>query len=250
MTVDYDRQAAQYQAGRGAPPAHFEGWRVAVAPHVGQAGGPVLDLGAGTGIWTRAFATWFGLPVVAVEPSAGMRREWVAAGVPAGTSLVGGRAQRLPLAGGSVGVAWLSTVVHHLGDLDAAAGELARVLRPGGVVLVRNSFPHRHDEIMLFSYFAAARRVAERFPTVAQVGGAFAQAGFSVAPPVRVREPAPPSLAAFREWAVAMRRADSALVPLTDEEFAEGLRAVDADVARGVPPRPLGLDLLVMVLAG
>lgn len=244
--VDYDRWAGRYQAGRGVPLADLAGWREAVAPEIRRAGGPVLDVGAGTGIWCRAFATWFGLPVVGVEPSAGMRRQALASGLGTSVVLVGGRAEQIPLAGRSVGTAWLSTVVHHLGDLDAAAAELARVLRPGGAVLIRNSFPFRHDEIPLFAYFPAARRVAEQFPTVEQVAATFAGAGFVAQPPVRVREPGPPTLADFRRWVVDMRHADSALAPLDDDEVADGLAAVDADIADGVAPTPLGLDLLVL----
>jgi ubiquinone/menaquinone biosynthesis C-methylase UbiE len=36
-------------------------------------GGPVLDVGAGTGQFAAAIAGWFGVRVVAVEPSSGMR---------------------------------------------------------------------------------------------------------------------------------------------------------------------------------
>jgi hypothetical protein len=39
---------------------------------------------------------------------------------------------------------------------------------------------------------------------------------------------------------------DTALVGLSDDEFAAGLRAVDADIAAGVDPGPLRLDLVVL----
>ena len=44
-----------------------------------------------------------------------------------------------------------------------------------------------------------------------------------------------------------MRRSDSALLPLTDQQFDIGLRAIDADIARGRSAKPLGLDLLAFV---
>lgn len=53
--------------------------------------------------------------------------------------LAAGDAQRLPLRKGSVDLAWLFNVVEHLPDDRAAAKELARVLRPGGVALVATS---------------------------------------------------------------------------------------------------------------
>lgn len=143
-------------------------------------------------------------------------------------------------------MAWLSTVVHHLDDLRMCARELRRVLSPGGPVLIRNSFPHRHDEVMLFHLFEAARHVANTFPSVEEVAEAFATADFETRALMRVREPAFPNLQAIRDWAMSMRHTDSVLAPLSDDEFAQGLRAIDVAIAEGVAPIPIGLDLLVL----
>ncbi len=245
--VDYDREAEHYHAGRDVPLDHLVAWRHVLEPYVVNLGGPVLDVGAGTGIWMRAFAAWFALPVVGVEPSVGMWSTAREIGLPAGASMTGGRAEAIPLRSGSVAMAWMSTVVHHITDLDGTAAELARVIRPGGAFLIRNSFPGRHDEIMLLSYFPAAKQVADTFPTVEHLTGVFSANGFRRHDLVRVREPAPESLTAFRQWALSMRRSDSALSPLTDEQFAVGVGAVDNDIARGASAKPLGLDLLAFV---
>jgi ubiquinone/menaquinone biosynthesis C-methylase UbiE len=245
--LDYDQVADSYHAGRGVPLEHLVGWRSAVGTHVDDGAGraPLLDLGAGTGIWTAAFRHWFEVPVVAVEPSAGMRQVARDNGVPDGAWLVAGRAEAIPLDSSTVGTVWMSTVVHHVEDLGECARELARVLRADGRILIRSSFPGRHDEIMLFHYFPAAKRVAESFPTVEDLRQLFAQVSFELRELQRVREPAPGSLQDLRELVVHMRSTDSALAPLTDAEFDAGLAAIDADVAREVAPAPLGLDLLV-----
>lgn len=60
----------------------------------------------------------------------------------AGTALAGlaaGDAQRLPFRDGSVDLAWLFNVIEHLPDDRAAAREVARVLRPGGIALIATS---------------------------------------------------------------------------------------------------------------
>ena len=220
--VDYDREAGRYHAGRDVPLDHLVPWRRVLEPYVEYLGGPVLDIGAGTGIWMRAFAIWLSLPVIGVEPSVGMRTTAREIGLPAGTSMTGGRAEAIPLGSGSVTTAWMSTVVHHIADLDAASAELARVIRPGGAFLIRNSFPGRHDEVMLFSYFPAAKQVADTFPTVEHLTAVFSANGFRRHDLVRVGEPAPDRLMAFRQWAESMRRSDSALSPLTAEQFANG----------------------------
>ncbi len=245
--IDYDRVADRYHRGRGVPLEHLDEWRAAIGPHLGGrgAGAPLLDLGAGTGIWMAAFREWFGVPVVAVEPSAGMRQVANDNGVPDRTWLVAGRAEALPLARSSVATVWMSTVVHHVEDLAECTRELSRVLVPDGRVLIRNSFPGRHDEIMLFHYFPAAKKVAESFPTVEDLSELFGRVSFELLQLQRVREPAQKSLRDLRELVVHMRSTDSALAPLTDVEFDAGLAGIDADAARDVAPIPLGLDLLV-----
>jgi hypothetical protein len=69
--VDYDRMAASYDRGRELPLEGLREWRAALAVHPPVTGGsPVLDLGAGTGLFAAAIATWFdfaGLPGCARE---------------------------------------------------------------------------------------------------------------------------------------------------------------------------------------
>jgi len=172
--VDYDRMAGDYAAGRALPPAGLEPWRAAIRPWLaeGAAASPALDLGAGTGQFAAAIAGWFGLRVVAVEPSAGMRAQAARIHPHPDVALVGGRGERLPLRDGRCGWAWVSTVLHHL----------RRVLRPGGPVLVRQAFPDRLDAVTLYRrYFPGAARIATGLlPTVGQVAEGFAAAGFRV----------------------------------------------------------------------
>ncbi|HEV2892438.1 MAG TPA: class I SAM-dependent methyltransferase, partial [Actinomycetota bacterium] len=140
--VDYDRMAPDYVEGRALPPEGMEPWRAAIQPWLPAdrpARLPVLDLGAGTGQFAAAIAGGFAAEVVAVEPSGGMRAQAARAHPHPDVAWVAGVGERLPLADGSCAWAWVSTVVHHLDDLDAVAGELGRVLRPGGLVLVRQA---------------------------------------------------------------------------------------------------------------
>ena len=242
--IDYDRIAERYHAGRAVTLDRLDGWRQATEPYVRGHDLPLLDLGAGTGIWVTALCSWFAIPVVAVEPSAGMRAVAVGNGLPRGAVLVAGRAEAIPLRPATVSAVWISTVIHHVRDLAACRDELDRVLETGGAVLIRNSFPGRHEEIALFQYFGAAKRVAETFPTVDELTQLFA-GQFQRRALIRVREPGPPSMRAFRDRVVATRSSDSALAPLSDEEFEVGLAAIDADIERKASPGPMGVDLLV-----
>jgi len=243
--LDYDRAAGVYQATRTAPLERLDPWRTAIMRYLPAATTRVLDLGAGTGIWAAGLATWFDVGVIAIEPSAAMRRE-AAASRDRRVWYAGGRSEAIPVRTGSCGAAWLSTVIHHIEDLGAAASELRRVLEPGAPVLIRSSFPGRHDEILLFRFFAAAGRVASTFPTVDETVAAFVAAGFEEVALERVREASVSSLREFRERVATMRQADSTLAPLTDAEFAEGVAALDRAIVEGVEATPVGLDLLVL----
>ncbi len=246
MPPDYDLEAERYQLGRQLSADQLSEWPDVIARFGPSGSGPILDLGAGTGIWMRAFAHWFSNPVIGVEPSSGMRRVAVAQGLDPDSWLLAGRGEAIPIAAGTCSMAWLSTVVHHLRDRASCAAELRRVLSAGAPVLIRNSFPTRHEEIMLFRFFEGARRLANAWPSVEQVGADFSDAGFEMIDLVRVHESAPPSLAASRDWAVLMRHTDSALAPLSDEEFADGLAEIDRAIAAGELPIRMGVDLLVL----
>ncbi len=95
----------------------------------------VLDVGAGTGKLTAQLA-WLHLPsglpvVIAVEPDPDMLAE-LRRQLPAVTALPG-RAEEIPLPDASVDAVFAGQAAHWF-DLDRAIPEMARVLRPGGVL--------------------------------------------------------------------------------------------------------------------
>lgn len=137
--------ADAYETARPSYPAD------AVACIVGQAGlGPgrtVCDLAAGTGKLTRLLVP-SGAEVIAVEPVAAMR---VVLGrtCPRVVAL-DGAAEALPLDDGSVDAVTVAQAFHWF-DPGPALVEAARVLRPGGtLVLVWNTRDRRHDWVRCF----------------------------------------------------------------------------------------------------
>jgi len=96
----------------------------------------ILDIGCGGGLVSERMAA-LGYPVTGVDLSAGSietaRRHAAVQGVP--VEYVVGSAFDLPRADGSVDLVVVSDVLEHLHDLPAATAEIARVLRPGGVVV-------------------------------------------------------------------------------------------------------------------
>ena len=86
----------------------------------------VVDIGAGTGKLTRVLVA-SGATVTAVEPLPRLRERI------RGATALDGTAEQLPLADASVDVATVGEAWHWF-DHEAAAAELARVVRPGGRV--------------------------------------------------------------------------------------------------------------------
>lgn len=124
--TSFGTRAEAYDRLRPAPaPAALD---LVVAPGVGR----VADLAAGTGLVTRAVLARPGAPaVVAVEPDPRMLARLVAT-APAALG-VRGTAEAIPLASGSMDVVLASSAWHWF-DPQAATAEIARVLRPGGVL--------------------------------------------------------------------------------------------------------------------
>lgn len=252
--VEYEREAARYQQGRVMPLAAIAPWRDALAPWLGGDAPRrrLLDVGAGTGQFAHAFPGWFGCAVIALEPAAAMRREGrrgATTDEPAGAvAWLGGRAAELPLAAGSCDAAWLSTVLHHVGDLGTCARELRRVLVDGAPVLIRSAFPERADDITLLRYFPEARRRLDAFPSVARVGAAFARAGFALRETTEVPQVSAADLVDFRARVVTGRHADSLLTTLDDAAFSAGLARLDAAVAADRDRAPVHDRLTLIVL--
>lgn len=120
--------AAAYAEHRPGYPAAAVSW--ALAPVAGRRPLRVLDLGAGTGKLTGVLARHAD-QVLATEPDLAMLGE-LRRGLPA-TPAAAGRAEQLPLRDAVVDAVLAGQSAHWF-DLDLAVPEIARVLRPGGVV--------------------------------------------------------------------------------------------------------------------
>lgn len=119
----------------------------------------LLDVGGGPGYYTRAFR------------AAGARCLLIDADVAELTSRGGadpaavrGDARRLPLGAGSVDIAFSSNLLEHVDDPWGVGGELARVVRPGGLLVLSYTVwlgPWGGHETSPWHYFGgeyAARR--------------------------------------------------------------------------------------------
>jgi SAM-dependent methyltransferase len=133
----FDRSAALYERGRpGYPPAAIR--FLARSFHLGH-GSTIVELGSGTGKFTRALLP-IGAAVVAVDPMPGMRREFQRR-VPT-VPVLAGSAESIPLPDGFADAVFAAQAFHWFRG-QTALREIARVLRPGGGLgLVWNQREH------------------------------------------------------------------------------------------------------------
>jgi ubiquinone/menaquinone biosynthesis C-methylase UbiE len=249
--ISYDEQtAAAFKAVREVPRDGLSEWREAVRRHLRPSPGMTLvDVGAGTGAFASAFSDWFGLTVLAVEPSAAMREH-----IPRTPAIqaLEGTASALPLPDESADAAWLSLVIHHIPDLEIAAHEIRRVLRPGAPVLIRGGVSgQNYERIESVRWFPETARTIDTFPSVADTCRAFAAAGFRQEALEQVRETYAMSLADFLDQVDTFRHADTTMRNLTEAEFLRGKERLRRAIRQGgdtanPETRSNWLDLLVL----
>ncbi|MGH9123103.1 MAG: class I SAM-dependent methyltransferase [Acidimicrobiales bacterium] len=226
--VEYDKVGERYQAGRDLPDSVLDAWRAAIWPFLPSARPlTVLNLGAGTGIFTRAWPRWCACRVVTIEPSHGMRAAAIVAGIPKEAVLVAGVGEALALRDNAVDVAWLFTVFHHLRDPRRCAKELRRVVASNGTVMIGGLFADR-GEIGWLPFFPGAETVRSRFPSASATIGLFAETGFELSTALEVESRIHPLAGDAADWARKMRQADSLLNSFDDTEFELGVAALEA----------------------
>lgn len=247
--MDYDKGLHKhYHAARRLSPETARLWRD-VARRYRPAGAVrlILDLGSGTGRFSRLLADAFEALVIGVEPSRKMRdvanRECAHPRVRS----VGGDAGSIPVRNGCFDLAWLSMVLHHCSDPAACARELHRVLRPGGRVLVRSSFGGRLGSFPCYDFFPGALAIDEgRLPTIEDARERFEAVGFDFVVHRAIEQTTDESPHGYLDR--IRRRAISTFDLIPERDFEEGIRKMEEAVRSGALRGPIReeIDLLVL----
>lgn len=118
--------------------------RAEVMAQAWPAGYTVADLGCGTGFLSNQLAA-NAARVVAVDHSPRMLAAARRKRLPPNVEFRRGELDTLPIEDASVDAAFANLVWHHLPDLLAAAREVFRIVRPGGVVVISELLPHEAE---------------------------------------------------------------------------------------------------------
>jgi ubiquinone/menaquinone biosynthesis C-methylase UbiE len=188
------------------------------------------------GTWTELLAEQFDAYVTGVEPSVRMREIAEREHAHPRVEYVDGSAEGIPLPDASCDTALLSYVIHHVDEREACAAELSRVLRPGGLILLRSTLRESLPRVPLFDYFPTARPIAERqMPSVGEVTASFA--GFEPVAEEAIEQETAPSLRAYHER--MKLRAISTLELIDDADFELGVERLRLAAERETEPQPV-----------
>jgi SAM-dependent methyltransferase len=146
-SVSFDRAAEYYDRTRALPrDAHEQVIGHAVGEVAGR--GRVLEVGVGTGRIGLDLAA-AGVPLTGLDLSRAMLDRLVAkAGGTATLPVVHGDATTLPFPDGTFGAAVACHVLHLVPTWEAVLDELARVVGPGGALLVSRGTPSTIAEVL------------------------------------------------------------------------------------------------------
>ncbi len=222
MSSDYNGVSATYARFRDMQPAVVEALKV-----WGGAGpdSQVLEVGCGTANHLVGLCSAVGCRGVGVDLALEMLHQAVRAGSDKPLSV--GRAEALPFASAVFDLLFSVDVVHHLRDLDAAFVEMARLLRPGGVLLtVTDSESTIRARVPLTTYFPETVELElARYPRVRQLevlhtrSGLERVRGFVLAERYLLQDSGP-----FRE------RAYSCLHLISEAALCAGVAALERDL--------------------
>lgn len=232
-STDYDGPLHRdYARGRALNADMYAVWTEAFAQHL-PARRPLygLDLGSGIGRFTPSLADAFG-PVLGVEPSMPMRKVAETTASHPQVRYRRGSAEAIPATDESLDYGLMFLVWHHVDDPVLAAREIARVVRPGGILLCRTPFADQMPDLWWLRHFpGGAQADAAMFRTFAEEMAIFTAAGFEGASgPVRVDKP---SHSTKKEELDRLRtRTLSVLHRMPDKDFAIGITSLEAEIAR------------------
>lgn len=228
------RLAGAYQRGNAMPARSLGAWVDKILSFGPADRSATLDVGTGTGMFAAALAEADDSGVtVGVDPSLAMLLEALRFNSHPRVRYVAGEAGALPIAADRIDLALLSRVIHHLADRRRCVRELGRVMRPGGVVVVRTTVRERLDALVYDYWPRLHEQDQARFPSANMIIGDFEAVGFNVMAVDSFSQPVQPSLRAFHDALAS--RPQSKFDLLTADEFATGLTRLrqDADAQPG-----------------
>ena len=190
----------------------------------------VADVGCGTGRFSIGLAELYQSDVIGIDRSVKMLAEARARNGQAWLCV--GSADALPLLRESLGMIFLSNVIHHLPDLKKTADGFMDAVEPGGFVVIRNYLREQLQELPYLEFFPEAMDLSkDSLDSKIEVERAFERAGFQLESYQSVEQPVADSPPQYLKKIQA--RVYSDLAAISDEAFGAGVSRMAAAVSAG-----------------
>lgn len=146
----------------------------------------ILDAGCGTGnAWRGLAARYPGAGLVALDLAPGMLRQasaavaWHQRLLRRAPATICGDLERLPLAAGSINLAWSNLALQWVNALPQAFSEMRRVLAPGGLFMFTTFGPDTLKELRAAQAETDGHTHVSGFTDMHDIGDLLVQAGFA-----------------------------------------------------------------------
>jgi ubiquinone/menaquinone biosynthesis C-methylase UbiE len=224
QAVDYDQAAGAYAANRRG----HGGVLQELSRKIQSGPATILEVGCGTGNYTRALTGRFASAIYGLDPSAGMLAQ--ARAHPERIFWLLGQAEQIPFAHDAFDLIYSVDVIHHIADKAAYYHHAIRCLRGGGwVCTVTDSEEIIRRREILSGYFPETIEVElARYPRIAQLEEWMAEAGLAEPTVATVEEPYElTSAQPLRD------KAYSSLHLIPERAWRNGLARLERDLSQG-----------------
>lgn len=198
-------------------------WMDSIASRINKAEiKTVVDLGCGTGRFSKALAGAFSCKVIGVDPSVKMLSAAKKDVIHSEIKFIRGDSNHIPVNDLSADIMFLSQVYHHLSDINIFLREAERVIKSRGYLIIRNSTVDNMNSYLYPKFFPSATVIdLERLPARRGILNQIQNGNFSVKySGAVIQEFAENHLEYYKK--ISMRSC-SDLAAITDDEFTEGL---------------------------
>ncbi len=183
----------------------------------------IVDLGCGTGRFTLPLQARFKNLVFGIDPSRKMLEKIEDT---KNIALIQACAEHLPITDHTADMVFCSQVFHHLRDEHAALDEITRILIPNGLFCIRNSTVENLDSVLYLKFFPRAYRDDHTLlPARNDILALVPKHGFTLNDMETVCQKFARTHVELLDKIRLRALSDLALLP--DNEFKDGLRALE-----------------------